>query len=81
MQLSYLLLIYFNSYSLQSSGNAKSRARDYDYDHDRACDRKFQPGQKLLISYIKVNLILQRSWSNFSKISELRSQIKRDKYL
>ena len=52
MQLSYLLLFYFNSYSLQSSDNAKSRARDCD--HDCACDRKFQLGQELLISYENV---------------------------
>ena len=48
MQLSYLALFCFNSYSLQSSGNAKSRARDCDH------NRKFQPGQELLISYINV---------------------------
>ena len=52
MQLSYLLLFCFNSYSLQSNGNAKSRARDCD--HDRACDQKFLLGQELLISYVNV---------------------------
>ena len=52
MQLSYLFLFCFNSYSLQSSGNAQSRARDCD--HDRACDRRFQLGQELLISYVNV---------------------------
>ena len=52
MQLSYLLLFCFNFYSLQSSGNAKSRIRDCD--HNRRCDRKFQLGKELLISYVNV---------------------------
>ena len=55
MQLSYLLLFCFNSYSFQSSGNAKIRVRDC----DRTCDQKLQLGQELLISY--VNAFYNRS--------------------